>query len=75
MFRCLGVQVFHTTAREPKRAHLSAPALKNTTKIPQRRHPREREKKKERHGGGRGRKKSEILGGPHLDKPDLANLV
>ena len=34
----------HTTAREPKRAHLSAPAFKNTTKI-QREDPPEREER------------------------------
>ena len=51
---------FHTTAREPKRAHFRAPAFKhhqNST----RRHP-ERQKKSEMVAGER--KKSEILGGP-----------
>ena len=36
---------FHTTAREPKRAHLSATALQNTTKI-QREDPREGRKER-----------------------------
>ena len=61
-------QGFHTTAREPKRAHLRVPAFKNTTKIPREDPQREREKrakmetgegKKARHfersgGGGSG---------------------
>ena len=52
------------TPRQPensKRAHLRVPAFKNTTKI-QREDP-QREKKSE-NGGGRGKKKREILGGP-----------
>ena len=52
----------HTTAREPKRAHLRVPAFKNTTKIPREDPQREREKKSE-NGSGRGKKKSEILEG------------
>ena len=51
---------FHTTTREPKRADLRVPAFKhhqNSTKGP----PREGEKNE--NCGGRGKKKSEILGG------------
>ena len=48
--------------RDPKMCTFDvAPALQNTTKIP--REDPQREKKKERSGGGRG-KNSEILGGP-----------
>ena len=50
---------FHTTEREPKRAHLSPPALqtpKFNEKTP-------RETQKERNGSGRGKNKREILGG------------
>ena len=47
---------FHTTAREPKRAHLRAPVFKNTTKI-------QRENPQETFKVGEGKKKSEILGG------------
>ena len=36
---------FHTTAREPKRAHLRVPAFNHTTKI-QKRRPPEREKER-----------------------------
>ena len=53
---------FHTTAREPKRAHLRVPVFKNTTKI-QRKGPT-REGDKNKNCGGRGKKKCEILGGP-----------
>ena len=53
---------FHTTTREPKRAHLRVPVFKNTTKI-QRKGPT-REGEKNKNCGGRGKKKSEILGGP-----------
>ena len=51
----------HTTAREPKRAHLSFPAFKNTTKIPRENH-QERDKQAKM-GAGEGRK-SEMLGDP-----------
>ena len=53
---------FHTTAREPKRAYLRVPALKNTTKI-QREDP-QRDTKRAKWWRDRGKKKSEILGGP-----------
>ena len=43
---------FHTTTREPKRAHLSAPVFKNTTKI-QREDPPEREERKKFPAGER----------------------
>ena len=60
-FRSLAQRVppgFHTTTREPKRAHLRVPAFKNTTKI-------------QRENTGRG--KNEILGGPGegRSKPNL----
>ena len=59
---------FHTTAREPKRAHLRVLAFRNTTKI-QREDP-QRETKSE-NGGGRGEKKREILGpAPFGPPPD-----
>ena len=58
----VGPPGFHTTTREPKRAHLSAPVFKNHHQNSTRRHP-EREEKKEI-SGGRENKKSEILGGP-----------
>ena len=58
----VGPPGFHTTAREPKRAHLSVPAFKNTTKIqredlPEREERNFRwERKKERNfGWSRGR--------------------
>ena len=57
----VGPPGFHTTAQEPKRANFRVPAFKNTTKI-QREDP-QRGKKNE-FSGGRGKKKSEILGGP-----------
>ena len=53
---------FHTTTREPKRAHVRVPAFKNTTKIQRKGSTREGEKNK--NCGGRRKKKSEILGGP-----------
>ena len=40
----VGPPGFHTTTREPKRAHLSVPVFKNTTKI-QRKRPKERGKR------------------------------
>ena len=58
----VGPPGFHTTAHEPKRAHLRVPVFKNTTKI-QRKSPPERGEKN-KNCGGRGKKKSEILGGP-----------
>ena len=53
----VGPPGFHTTTREPKRAQ----AFKNTTTI--QREETQREEKNE-FCGGRGKKKSEILGGP-----------
>ena len=60
----VGPPGFHTTAREPKRAHLSVPVFKNTTKI-QRENPQRgkkrtnflagREKKERNFGRSRGR--------------------
>ena len=58
----VGPPGFHTTAREPKRAHFRVLVFKNTTKI-QRKGPT-REGEKNKNCGGRGKKKSEILGGP-----------
>ncbi len=67
---------FHTTAREPKRAHFRVPAFKNTTKNSTRRHP-ERQKKNVMGGrlvksakfwavrGGEG----PVEGGPGESKP------
>ena len=52
---------FHTTTREPKRAHLRVPAIKkNTTKI--QREDTQRGKKRTNFAVGEG--KNEILGGP-----------
>ena len=59
---------FHTTAREPKRAHLRVPVFKNTAKI-QRKRPKEREKRMKT-VVGEGKKKSEILGGPAEGGPN-----
>ena len=59
----VGPSGFHTTAREPKRAHLRVPVFKNTTKI-QRKGPTREGEKNKNCGGGRGKIKSEILGGP-----------
>ena len=58
----VGPPGFHTTVREPKRAHLRVPVFKKHHQNSTRRHP-EREEKNE-FCGGRGKKKSEILGGP-----------
>ena len=60
--RLVGPPGFHTTAREPKRAHFRVPALRNTTKIP--REDPQRGKKRTKMGSGRGKKKREISGGP-----------
>ena len=48
---------FHTTAREPKCAHLRVPVFKNTTKIQRKGHPK-RGKKKERNFGRSGEGRS-----------------
>ena len=45
---------FHTTAREPKRAHLTAPALQ-TPKLHEK---TPREGRKEEHGGGKGKQQA-----------------
>ena len=63
----VGPPGFHTTTREPKRAHLRVPVFKNTTKIQRKRPTREGEKNQ--NCGGRGKKKSEILGGPAEEGP------
>ena len=42
----MGPPGFHTTTREPKRAHLSAPVFKNTTKIQREDLPEREERKK-----------------------------
>ena len=57
---------FHTTAREPKRAHLSAWRFKHHQNSTRR--PPEREEKNE-FCGGTGRKKREILGTPPFGPP------
>ena len=76
----VGPPGFHTTAREPKRAHLRGRAFKNTTKI-QRKGPtregeknkklwREREKKERNFGrSGGGRSGGEGSGGEALNTP------
>ena len=53
---------FHTTAREPKRAHFMVPALQTPPKFHEKTHP-ERHKKNEMEAE-RGKQKSEMLGGP-----------
>ena len=53
---------FHTTTREPKRAHFRVPVFKNTTKI--QREDTQRETIRSKMGGGREKNKSEVLGGP-----------
>ena len=57
--RALKPPGFHTTTREPKRAHLSAPALQTPPKFNEKT-PRE---KKSETVAGKGKHKSEILGG------------
>ena len=57
----MGPPGFHTTAREPKRAHLSVPALQTPPKFHEKT-PRER--RMNEISGGKEKKKSEILGGP-----------
>ena len=57
----VGPPGFHTTARDPKRAHFRVPAFKTPPKFNEK---TPRETQKERNGGGKGKKKSEILGGP-----------
>ena len=54
----VGPPGFHTTAREPKRAHLRVPVFKNTTKI-QRKGPT-REGEKNKNCGGRGKKRAKF---------------
>ena len=49
----VGPPGFHTTAREPKRAHLSAPVFKNTTKIQREDLPEREETKKFSVGEGK----------------------
>ena len=61
----MGPPGFHTTVREPKRAHVS-PALQTPPKFHER--TPEREEQNE-FCGGRGKKKSEILGGPGKGGP------
>ena len=56
----VGPQGFHTTAREPKRAQFRVPAFKTPPKFNEK---TPRETQKQRNGGGKGKKKSEILGG------------
>ena len=53
----------------PKRAHLSAPALQNTTKIP--REDPQKGKKRTNFAAGQGKKKREISGPPTLRAPTL----
>ena len=56
---------FHTTGQEPKRAHLSTPVFKNTTKIP--REDTQRDKKRAKFWAGRsriGRSRSRSLAHP-----------
>ena len=57
----VGPPGFHTTAREPKRAHFRVPAFKTPPKFNEK---TPRETQKQRNGGGKGKKKSEIMGGP-----------
>ena len=66
----VGPPGFHTTVREPKRAHLRVPVFKNTTKINEK---TPREGRKERIcAAGEGKKKSEILGCPAKGGPGRA---
>ena len=57
---------FHTTARETKRAHFRTPALQTPPKFHEK---TPRETQKERNGGGKGKKKREILGLPPFGAP------
>ena len=89
LYGCLLVEFwwppgFHTTAREPKRAHLRVPEFKNTTKIQREDLPRVR--KKEQNGGGRGAKRERNFGrsgggrgpasgGPGESKPTTTTTI
>ena len=64
-----GRRGFTRQPENSKRAHLSAPALPNTTKIP-RGNP-QREEKRTNFEAGKGKKKREILGPPTLLGPTL----
>ena len=59
---------FHTTAREPQRAHLRVPDFTKTTTI--QREDTQRETKRAKMGAGEGKKKSEMLGGPAEGGPE-----
>ena len=59
----VGPPGFTQQPENSKRAHFRVPVLQRTTKIPREDPQREREQKSE-NGSGRGKKKSEILGGP-----------
>ena len=68
----VGPPGFHTTAREPKRAHLSAPVSKNTTKI--QREDTHRGKKRTNFAAGEGKKRAKFWevqgkGGPGKGGP------
>ena len=54
-----------TTAREPKRTHLTVPAFKKPPKLNEK---TPRETQKERNGGGRGKKKAKFWA-PHPSRP------
>ena len=63
--------LFHTTAREPKRAHLRVPALQTPPKFHEK---TPRETQQERSGGGRGEKGRNFgshPSGPHPSGPEL----
>ena len=57
---------FHTTTREPKRAHLRVPVFKNTTKIPRKRPTKEGKKNKKLWWE---REKKREISGPHRSGP------
>ena len=56
----VGPPGFHTTVREPKRAHLRVPVFKNTTKI--QREDTQRGKKRTNFAAGEGKKKERNFG-------------
>ena len=65
--RLWGCRGFTRQPENSKREHFRAPAFEKHHQNSTKRHPRETQK--ERNGGGRGRKKSEILGGPAEEGP------
>ena len=66
----VGPPGFHTTAREPKRAHLRVPVFKNTTKI--QRENTQRGKKRTNFAAGEGEKRAKFWAVPGRAVPGRA---